>query len=51
MLGYRYEDIKRMQFTINMATFYLPPAQEEVRVRLEEVHELLEGLLVEGHIQ
>jgi len=51
MLGYKYEDIDRMKFTLNMAAFYLPPAQEEIKVRLEEIHELLEGLLVEGHIR
>ena len=50
MLGYKYEDISRMQFTLNMAAFYLPPAQEELTIRLKEVHELLEGLLAEGYV-
>lgn len=50
MLGYTEVDIDRMKFAINMASFYLPPAQEDVRARLKEVHEFLEGILVEGRI-
>jgi hypothetical protein len=50
MLGYKVEDIDRMKFAINMAAFYLPPSQEDVKIRLEEVHSFLDGILEEGHI-
>jgi hypothetical protein len=50
MLGYEAEDIDRMKFALNMASFYLPPAQEDIKKRLEEVHEFLDGILEEGHI-
>ena len=51
MLGYTETDIDRMKFALNMASFYLPPAQEDIKLRLEEVHSFLDGILAEGHIQ
>ena len=51
MLGYKTEDIDRMKFALNMACFYLPPSQEDIKLRLEEVHEFLDGILAEGHIE
>jgi hypothetical protein len=51
MLGYKYDDIDDMKFTINMAAFYLPPAQEGIKARLEIIHSFLEGLQSEGHVQ
>ena len=50
-MGYTVEHIDRMKFALNMASFYLPPAQEDIKIRLEEVHEFLDGILAEGHIQ
>jgi len=50
MLGYKVEDIDRMKFALNMAAFYLPPSQEDIKIRLEEVHSFLDGILAEGHI-
>ena len=50
MLGYKEEDIDRMKFALNMASFYLPPSQEDIKIRLEEIHSFLDGLLAEGHI-
>ena len=50
MLGYKTEDIDRMKFALNMASFYLPPSQEDIKLRLEEIHEFLDGILAEGHI-
>ena len=50
MLGYTETDINRMKFALNMAAFYLPPSQEDIKIRLEEVHEFLDGILAEGHI-
>ena len=51
ILGYKVDDIDRMKFALNMASFYLPPSQENIKIRLEEIHSLLDGLLAEGHIQ
>lgn len=44
MLGYKQEDLDRMKFAINMASFYLPPAQEDIKKRLEEVYECIDSL-------
>ena len=41
MLGYELQDLDRMKFALNMAHFYLPPAQEDVKKRLEEVYSFL----------
>ena len=49
MLGYAEEDLDRMLFAVNMAEFYLPPAQEDIRERLNEVHSFLSGLWAEGY--
>ena len=49
MLGYELKDIDRMKFALNMAAFYLPPSQEDIKKRLEEVHSFLNGLLAEGY--
>lgn len=49
-MGYTEEDIDRMKFTLNMAAFYLPPSQDDIKIRLEEVHSFLDGILAEGHI-
>ena len=50
LLGYKLEDIDRMKFALNMAAFYLPPAQEDIKIRLEEIHEFFDGLIAEGRI-
>lgn len=50
MLGYTVEDIDRMKFALNMASFYLPPSQEDIKLRLEEVHSFLDGILAEGRV-
>jgi hypothetical protein len=49
MLGYTSKDIDRMKFALNMASFYLPPAQEDIKIRLEEVHSFFDGLISEGY--
>ena len=51
MLGYKVDDIDRMKYALNMASFYLPPAQEYIKVWLQEANEFLDGILAEGHIQ
>ncbi len=50
MLGYTEVDIDRMKFALNMASFYLPPAQEDIKIRLEEIHEFLDNILAEGRM-
>ncbi len=49
MLGYTEEDLDSMMFHINMAEFYLPPAQESIKNGLKEVHSFLAGLWAEGY--
>jgi hypothetical protein len=51
MLGYELQDLDRMKFALNMASFYLPPSQEDIKKRLEEVHSFLDGLLAEGYFE
>ena len=51
ILGYKETDIDKMKFALNMASFYLPLSQENIKLRLEEIHLFLDGLLAEGHIQ
>lgn len=38
------EDIDRMKFALNMASFYLPPSHEDIKLRLEEIHEFLDDI-------
>jgi hypothetical protein len=49
MLGYAKEDLDNMLFYINMAEFYLPPAQDVIKDGLKEVHSFLSGLWAEGY--
>ena len=49
MLGYSKKDLSRMLFAINMAEFYLLPAQKDIKEKLIEVHSFLTGLSAEGY--
>lgn len=51
MLGYTENDIVDMQIAINDAVLYLPPNAEETRRDLEKAFDLLQGLIIEGHIR
>ncbi len=50
MLGYSQTDVVDMQIAINDGIFYLPPSAETTKRDLERAFDLLQGLLVEGHI-
>ncbi len=50
MLGYTEQDIDAMKVSLNIASFYLPPSKDDVATRLQEIHDFLEGLQVEGRI-
>jgi hypothetical protein len=50
MLGYKVKDIDRMKISINAACFALPPQNEDLKLRLLEIDELLTGLIEEGHV-
>ena len=49
MTDYNIEDVDRIKFAINMACFYLPPAQEDIKIRLQEVHSFFDKLILEGY--
>ena len=50
MLGYTEQDIEAMKVVLDVASFYLPPSKDDIAVRLQDIYNLLEGLLAEGHI-
>jgi hypothetical protein len=51
MLGYTNEDINAMQDAITKASFYLPPAQDQILNGLNEVQSFLDGLWAEGYLE
>jgi hypothetical protein len=51
MLGYTARDIIDMQIAINDGIFYLPPSAETTKRDLKKAFDLLQGLIVEGHIR
>ena len=50
MLGYTESDVVEMQIAINDAIFYLPPSAENTKRDLEKAFDLLQGLVLEGHM-
>ena len=52
MLGYKVTDIVDMQYAIEEGIFYLPPSNhDDTRLNLQKAWDLLQGLIVEGHMQ
>ncbi len=51
MLGYKVADIDRMKVTINLASWALSQSQNDIKLRLQDIDELLTGLIEEGHVQ
>ena len=52
MLGYTAEDVYKMMATIKWSLVYIPSgkAAEDIRQGLQDTYNLLDGLLVEGHV-
>ena len=53
MLGYTEQDVEQMKEGIAIAKNYLPlnEANEQTRKDLQDAFDLLDGLIVEGHIE
>jgi hypothetical protein len=52
MLGYNEIDIISMQYAIGRVAKYVPNNEQDryILKSLTNIHDLLEGLLVEGHV-
>ena len=52
MLGYNSNDVYRMMAGIKIALAYIPSnsSNDEVRDELHNAYNLLDGLIVEGHV-
>lgn len=51
MLGYTVDNLRDMQYAIEDGIFYLPPSNhDDTRLNLQKAWDLIEGLLVEGHV-
>ncbi len=50
LMGYTEQDVEAFKVSLDIATFYLPPSKDDVATRLQEIHDFLDGLLVEGRI-
>ena len=51
MLGYTRDNLQDMLYAIEEGLFYLPPSNhDDTRLNLQRAGDLIEGLLVEGHV-
>ena len=51
MLGYTADNLQDMLYAIEEGLFYLPPSHDTTGLHLKMAGDLIEGLLVEGHVQ
>ena len=53
MLGYTETDVIRMMACLSLSLHYIPSnkSNDELREGVQQAYSLLDGLLVEGHIQ